>query len=199
MASGGRRNVGIGLRAPHVAPLLAERPALDFLEVHSENCFADGGAALGMLDRVRERWPISLHGVGLGLGSAIGLDPWHLDRLARLVDRVAPVRVSDHACFGRASGPGGAVHAADLLPIGFNETTLALTASNVARVQERIGRPILVENLAESLSFEDDTMAEAGFFAALCKVTGCGVLLDLNNLMVRALNAGATDPLAACL
>ena len=192
--------VGIGLRHPHYAALFETAPALGFVEVHSENFFADGGAALAVLHQARERYPVSLHGVGLALGSAAGLDPWHLDRLRRLVQRIEPERVSDHACFARAAPSPGAsvVHANDLLPIAFTEASLAIMASNVMQAQERIGRPMLVENLSSYVSFADDTMTEPEFFAQLCRRSGCGMLLDVNNLMVNALNAGAADPLAAC-
>ena len=192
--------VGIGLRHAHYSALFETVPALGFVEVHSENFFADGGAALAVLHRARERYPVSLHGVGLALGSAAGLDPWHLDRLARLVQRVEPARVSDHACFARTSPAPGApvVHANDLLPIAFTEASLGVLASNVTRAQERIGRPLLVENLSSYVSFADDTLTEPEFFAQLCRRSGCGMLLDVNNLMVNALNAGAADPLAAC-
>ncbi len=193
-------HVGIGLRQPHYAALLEAAPPLAFVEVHSENFFADGGAALAVLRRARERYAVSLHGVGLGLGSAAGLDPWHLDRLARLVQGVEPARVSDHACFARAPRtPGGpVVHANDLLPIAFTDAALALMAANVSQVQERLGRRMLVENLSSYVSFADDSMSEPEFFAQLCRRSGCGMLLDVNNLMVNALNAGAADPLAAC-
>lgn len=191
---------GIGLRRPHYAALLETAPALAFVEVHSENFFADGGAALAVLQQARERYPVSLHGVGLALGSAAGLDPWHLDRLARLVRRIEPARVSDHACFAR--GPlvnGGAiVHANDLLPLAFTDAALAIIVANVSQVQERIGRPMLVENLSAYVSFADDSMSEPEFFAQLCRRSGCGMLLDVNNLMVNALNAGVDDPLAVC-
>ena len=191
---------GIGLRQPHYAELFGAPPPLGFVEVHSENFFADGGAALAVLHQARELYPVSLHGVGLALGSAAGLDPWHLDRLARLVDRIDPVRVSDHSCFARAAlSPGQAVsHANDLLPIAFTDAALAIMADNVSIVQERLCRPMLVENLSSYVSFADDSMSEPEYFAQLCRRTGCGMLLDVNNLMVNALNAGATDPLAAC-
>jgi len=191
-------NVGIGLRQPHYAPLLETSPALGFVEVHSENFFADGGAALAVLRQARERYPVSLHGVGLGLGSAAGLDSWHLDRLALLVQRIDPVRVSDHACFARAAPAGTVVHANDLLPIAFTEASLDLMVAHVMQVQERLGRSMLVENLSSYVSFSDDAMSEPEFFAQLCRRSGCGMLLDVNNLMVNALNAGAPDPVAMC-
>lgn len=185
-------HTGIGLRQPHYAQLLAQRPVLGFVEVHSENFFADGGAALQVLHAARERWPVSLHGVGLALGSAAGLDPWHLDRLAALVSRIDPVRVSDHASFARAPRRHGGpvVHAADLLPVAFTDASLALIVANVQRVQDRLKRPILVENLSAYLHWVDDRIAEPEFFNALARRTGCGLLLDVNNLVVNALNEG---------
>lgn len=193
---------GIGLRQPHYAQVLADRPALAFVEVHSENFFAEGGAALAVLDEARTLYPVSLHGVGLSLGAAAGLDPWHLDRLARLAQRVQPVRVSDHAAFARAPArPGGPVlHANDLLPVAFTPQALDIMARNVEQVQQRLGRAILVENLSAYLRFDDALqMPEAEFLTALARRSGCGLLLDVNNLMVNALNAQAADPLAACL
>lgn len=187
--------VGIGLRQPHYAEWAERRPALGFVEVHSENFFADGGAALAVLHGVRATHEVSLHGVGLALGSAAGLDSWHLDRLARLVDRIDPVRVSDHACFAR--GPvappgrdGEPLHAADLLPIAFTPGSLDILCANVGRVQERLGRSILVENLSAYLSVDAaDAMAEPEFLATLARRSGCRLLLDLNNLVVNAINA----------
>ena len=190
--------MGIGLRRPHYAELLNTAPPLGFVEVHSENFFADGGAALAVLHQARALYPVSLHGVGLGLGSAAGLDPWHLDRLARLVERIEPVRVSDHACFARAALAGGVTHANDLLPIAFTDDSLALMATHVSQVQDRLRRTLLVENLSSYVSFADDAMSEAEFFVQLCRRTGCGMLLDVNNIMVNALNARAADPLAVC-
>ena len=193
------QRVGIGLRQPHYAELLETRPALGFVEVHSENFFADGGAALAVLREAREIWPVSLHGVGLSLGSACGLDPWHLDRLARLVERIEPVRVSDHASFARAPRRDGTVsHLNDLLPIAFTEASLELMSANVSQVQERLRRPILVENLSAYLRWADDTLAEPAFFNALARRSGCGLLLDVNNLVVNALNAGVEPVRAAC-
>jgi uncharacterized protein len=196
----GQPGAGIGLRQPHYADLFGAPPPLGFVEVHSENFFADGGAALALLHQARALYPVSLHGVGLALGSAAGLDPWHLDRLERLVQRIEPARVSDHSCFARAAlRPGGpVVHASDLLPIAFTDETLAIMVGNVMQVQERLRRPMLVENLSAYVSFADDAMSEPDFFAQLCRRAGCGMLLDVNNLMVNALNAGANDAVAAC-
>ncbi len=183
-------HTGIGLRQPHYAALLAEPPPLAFVEVHSENFFAEGGAALAVLQAAREHWPVSLHGVGLSLGSAAGLDAEHLARLAALVQRVQPVRVSDHASFARATRRHGGplVHAADLLPVAFTEASLAIMAANVQQVQDRLRRPILVENLSAYLHWTDDAIAEPEFFNRLTRATGCGLLLDVNNLVVNALN-----------
>lgn len=200
MDPGDAGGVGIGLRPPHGDALLRQRPALGFVEVHSENYFADGGAALALLHAARACWPLSLHGVGLSLGAAAGLDDWHLERLARLVERIEPVRVSDHAAFARAPLRGGAavVHANDLLPLAFTEAALDILVANVQRVQERLRRPILVENLSAYLHWADDALAEPEFFNLLARRSGCGLLLDLNNLVVNALNEGVDAVAAAC-
>lgn len=193
------RHVGIGLRHPHHAALLEAPPALPFVEVHSENFFGDGGAALAVLHEARSHWDVSLHGVGLSLGSAAGLDPWHLDRLAALVERIEPVRVSDHASFARAPRRAGGplLHAADLLPVAFTPAALDILVRNVQQVQDRLKRPILVENLSAYLHWADDTLAEPAFFNELCARSGCGLLLDLNNLVVNALNDGRDEAAAA--
>jgi uncharacterized protein (UPF0276 family) len=192
---------GVGWRHAHERALLEGRPALPFIEVHSENFFADGGAALALLTQARQHYAVSLHGVGLALGSAIGVDEWHLDRLAALVQRVEPVRVSDHASFARAPRQAGAapVHGSDLLPIAFTRASLDLMVTNVQRVQERLQRPIGVENLSAYLAWADDALAPAEFLNALAERSGCWLLLDVNNLVVNALNDAATDPVeSAC-
>jgi uncharacterized protein (UPF0276 family) len=190
---------GIGLRQPHYAQLLDTRPPLAFVEVHSENFFGDGGAALAVLHEAREHYPVSLHGVGLSLGSAAGLDPWHLDRLARLAERIEPERVSDHASFARAPKQAGGpvLHANDLLPLAFTQASLDIMVRNVTQVQERLRRPILVENLSAYLAWADQDMSEPEFFNALVRRSGCGLLLDVNNLVVNALNERAGDAVAS--
>jgi len=190
---------GIGWRHAHERDLLEARPPLPFIEVHSENFFADGGAPLALLAAAREHYPVSLHGVGLALGSAVGLDAWHLDRLAALVQRIEPLRVSDHASFARVQRQGGGapLHASDLLPIAFTRASLDLMAANVQRVQDRLGRPIGVENLSAYLAWADDSIAQAQFFDELARRTGCWLLLDVNNLVVNALNDRQADPVAS--
>ena len=181
--------LGIGWRQPHYAGLLQTRPALDFIEVHSENFFAPGGAARAVLRQARDHYPVSLHGVGLSLGSAAGVDDWHLDQLARLVHEIDPVRVSDHASFARGHITSGPVHAADLLPVPFTHEALAVMCANVQRVQERLKRPIAVENLSAYLDWADADLHEAEFLATLAQRTGCSLLVDVNNLYVNAQNA----------
>ena len=203
-------NIGIGWRHPHYQALLERQPALDFLEVHSENFFGTGGAALAVLREGRAHYPISLHGVGLALGSAVGLDDWHLDQLARLVAQIDPIRVSDHASFARGhlsnhlgnitqnttqNDQATLVHGADLLPIPFNQEALDVMAANVQRVQDRLKRPIAVENLSAYLTFAGSEMPEPDFLNQLAQRTGCQLLVDVNNIYVNALNDALNDQL----
>jgi uncharacterized protein (UPF0276 family) len=181
---------GIGLRQPHYREVFERLPELAFLEVHSENFFLDGGASMHALERARAAYPISLHGVGLSLGSADRLAEDHLAKLKRLVDRVEPALVSEHLCWG---GVGG-VHFNDLLPLPHTRETLALLEGRVDRVQTALKRPILVENLSAYVEFHDSDMTETAFLAELARRTGCGLLLDINNLYVNATNFGF-DPI----
>ena len=181
---------GIGLRQPHYREVFERLPDLAFLEVHSENFFLEGGAAMHALERARAAYPISLHGVGLSLGSADRLADDHLAKLKRLVDRVEPALVSEHLCWGAIGG----VHFNDLLPLPHTGATLALLADRVDRVQATLKRRILVENLSAYVEFRDSDMTETAFLAELARRTGCGLLLDLNNLYVNAVNFGF-DPI----
>ncbi len=194
-----RPRFGVGLRHPHYTDFAEAGSLPDFVEVHSENFFAPGGASRALIDSVRARCDVSLHGVGLGLGSAAGVDTEHLARLAALVARVEPLRVSDHACFARAPLPGQTVpvHGADLLPLAFTPASLDILCDNIGRVQDALRQPILIENLSAYWAFDDDCIAEPEFLAALCQRAGCGLLLDLNNLVVNATNAGEADVVAA--
>ena len=208
-------NIGIGWRHPHYKELLESKPALDFLEVHSENFFGAGGAALAVLREGRANYPISLHGVGLALGSAVGLDGWHLDQLAALVAHIDPVRVSDHACFARgrlneqnlSQNTNQTIHAADLLPIPFSNAALDVMCTNVQQVQDRLKRSFAVENLSAYVTFEGSEMPETAFLNTLALRTGCQLLVDVNNIYVNALNdqinaklnGQSVDPLAQCM
>ncbi len=195
--------VGIGWRHPHYSELLETLPSLAFLEVHSENFFGNGGAALAVLEQGRAHYPVSLHGVGLGLGSVAGVDPRHLEQLAMLVARIEPCLVSDHACFTHGMLPGQAttVHAGDLLPLPFSRAALDVLCRNVQVVQDRLRRPLLVENLSAYVQCPGNEMTEAEFLHELARRSGCRLLLDINNLYVNARNAAwrgeLPDPQAA--
>ena len=182
--------VGIGLRAPHVAQVRADRPACPWLEVHSENYFVDGGPALAALHAIRADYPISLHGVGMSLGSADALDIGHLARLKRLAARIEPAAISEHLCWSRIDGR----HLNDLLPLPFTGEALDHVCAHVEQVQDALARPLLVENVSAYLRFADDAMAEWEFVAAVARRTGCKLLFDVNNVYVNAINHGF-DPL----
>jgi uncharacterized protein (UPF0276 family) len=183
--------VGIGLRQPHYREVFERRPSLGFIEVHSENFFLDGGASMHTLERARAAYPISLHGVGLSLGSADTLAEQHLAKLQRLVERVEPDLVSEHLSWGSVDGR----HFNDLLPMPWTHEALALLSARVDRVQSVLKRSILIENVSAYVAYDDGHMSETEFLADLARRTGCGVLLDLNNLYVNAVNFGL-DPLA---
>jgi uncharacterized protein (UPF0276 family) len=183
-------DAGIGLRAQHHLPLLAERPRVGWLEAHSENYFAEGGAQRHFLERLREHYPVALHGVGLSLGSVDPLDGEHLARLAALVRVVEPALVSEHASWGSFAG----VHYNDLFPLPGTEEALRHLASRVRQVQDVLGRRILIENVSSYLQFEGGALPEWEFLAGLVAESGCGLLLDVNNVYVSACNHGF-DPL----
>ena len=183
--------VGIGLRQPHYREVFERAPALGFLEVHSENFFLDGGASMHALERARAMYPISLHGVGLSLGSADTLGQQHLAKLKRLVDRIEPTLVSEHLSWGGL----GARHFNDLLPLPHTRETLALLTERVDRVQSTLKRSILIENVSAYVEYRDRDMSETALLDELARRTGCGILFDVNNLYVNAVNFGF-DPIA---
>jgi len=168
-----------------VSELLTRRPAVPWLEVHPEN-FMSGGTACASLEAVRRDYPVSLHGVGLSLGTADELDRRHLDRLRSLVDRTQPCLVSEHLSW---STTGGA-YLNHLLPLPYTEESLAVVAEHVVQAQEALGRRMLIENPSSYLRFRHSSMGEAEFLAALSRRTGCGILCDVNNLHVSACNVG---------
>ena len=176
---------GIGLRFPHHRAVLEERPAVAWLEVHAEN-YMGGGKPIMYLDAIRRDYPLSLHGVGLSLGSAEGLNERHLVRLRDLAQRVEPGLVSEHLSW---SATGGA-HFADLLPLPFTEEALSIVCRNVEAAQESLGRRILVENASSYLRYRHSPIPEWEFVAGLAERTGCGILCDVNNVFVSACNHG---------
>src|SRR5919205_1196332 len=184
------RPAGIGFRTPHFAELAAARPALGFLEVHPEN-YLGGGERPRQLTTLRRDYRVSLHGVGLSLGSAEALDGRHLDRLADLADRIAPCLVSEHLSWSGLPG----LYLNDLVPLPLTEEALLAACRNVQRVQERLKRRILVENVSAYLRYAHSTIPEPELMAELARRTGCGILLDVNNVVVSCHNVGG-DPFA---
>jgi uncharacterized protein (UPF0276 family) len=177
---------GIGLRAPHVNEVVAQRPDVPFFEVHSENYYLDGGPALAALGRIRADYPLSLHGVGMSLGSADPLDRLHVEKLRTLIARIEPALVSEHLCWSGVAGR----HLNDLLPLPYTDEALALACTRVSELQERLGREVAIENISSYLTFADSTITEWDFVAALARRTGCKLLLDVNNIYVNATNHG---------
>jgi uncharacterized protein len=186
------RGVGIGLRVPHYRRMLEQRPAVGWLEVHTENYLARSGWDWHVLQALRRDYPLSLHGVGLGLGSAQGFSEDHLQRVRELAAAIGPSLVSEHLSWGALRDR----QLNDLLPLRLDGAALALVAARVERMQEVLKRRILVENVSTYLRFAGDAMSEAEFLAALARRTGCGILLDVNNLYVNQCNHGE-DALAA--
>ncbi len=177
---------GIGLRTRHFAPFLEERPPVDWVEVVTENFMAGGGRPLAVLEKVRRDMPVVLHGVSLSIGSIDPLSESYLDDLALLVRRVEPALVSDHLCWG--SHRGRYLH--DLLPLPYTAESLDHVAGRVASVQERLGRRLVLENPSSYVAFRESTLSEWEFLSALSHRTGCGILLDVNNVYVSARNLG---------
>jgi len=176
---------GIGLRARHVADVLARRPVVGWLEVHAEN-YMGGGPIVRTLDRLRCDYPLSLHGVGLSLGSAEGLERSHLELFARLVERLQPALVSEHLSWSTTGG----VYLNHLLPLPYTDEALDVVAENVARAQDRLGRRLLIENPSGYLRFRGTSIPEPEFLNILARRTGCGLLCDVNNVYVTCANLG---------
>jgi uncharacterized protein (UPF0276 family) len=181
---------GVGLRFTHHREVIARRPGVAWFEVHTENYFG-GGAALAALEAVRRDYPVALHGTGLSLGSADGLDRAHVGRLAALAARIEPGIVSEHLAWSTIEGR----YFGDLLPLPLTEESLDVVCANVDEAQEALRRPILLENPSTYLRFTHSTIAECEFLAAVAARTGCGILCDVNNVYVSACNHGF-DPLA---
>lgn len=177
---------GVGLRTPHYRQFLDAPVAIDWLEVHTENFFGEGGFDLHVLEQLAPDYPFSFHGVGLGLGSAAGISETHLSQLKKLVQRFQPALVSEHLCWGSISGR----HLNDLLPLTLSEEALSLMCARVLQSQDVLQRQILIENVSAYVRYRDDAMSEAEFLVQLSERTGCGILLDVNNLYVNQCNHG---------
>ncbi len=177
---------GIGLRTKHFPEVLAGEAAPDWFEAISENFMIRGGRPLAVLDRARAIAPVVLHGVSLSLGSTDPLNLAYLDELRTLIARVEPAWVSDHLCWGSAGGH----YAHDLLPLPFTDEALDHVVARVVAVQERLGRRILIENVSSYLTYTHTTMSEWEFLGAVAERADCGILLDVNNVYVSAVNHG---------
>ena len=177
--------IGIGLRGPHVAAIEMTRPGLGFLEVHAEN-YVTPGPHRDRLLRLRRDYALSLHGVGLSLGSAEGIDRAHLQRLADLVAQTGPMLVSEHLSWSTVDG----TYLNDLLPLPYTEESLRIVARNIDAAQEALDRRILIENPSRYLRFRHSTIPEPAFLSELVRRTGCGILCDVNNIYVSSANLG---------
>jgi uncharacterized protein (UPF0276 family) len=186
---------GIGFKPQHFDAILAGEQPIGFVEVHAENYMGAGGPPHAMLRQLRERYALSIHGVGLSIGSAAPLDLDHLARLKALCDRYEPESFSEHLAWSSH----GEVYLNDLLPLPYMPETLDHIASHIDQVQETLGREMLLENPSTYLQFAESTIAEAEFLTEIARRTGCGLLLDVNNVFVQAKNHGtlAEDYLAA--
>src|SRR3954470_6434762 len=177
---------GIGLRSKHYERFLAGAPAVGWIEAISENFIGVGGRPLAVLEKVRRDFPVVLHGVSLSIGSVDPLDRKHLAGLRELADRIQPAYVSDHLCWGTHRGR----YLHDLMPLPYTEEALAHVVERVVRVQEALGRQILLENVSSYVAFRSSTMPEWEFLSEVARRADCGILLDVNNIYVSARNHG---------
>jgi uncharacterized protein (UPF0276 family) len=177
---------GIGLRSKHYGRFLEERPCVGWIEAISENFIGVGGRPLAVLEKVRRDFPVVLHGVSLSIGSVDPLDARYLSGLRALADRIEPAYVSDHLCWGTHRGR----YLHDLLPLPYTEEAIAHVASRIQRVQDALGRQILLENVSSYVAFRGSTMTEWEFLARVAERADCGIVLDVNNVYVSARNHG---------
>lgn len=182
---------GLGLKPQHYAQIIADKPALGFFEVHAENYMGEGGPPHRYLSAICENYPLSLHGVGLSIGGEQPLDRDHLDRLRALVERYQPASFSEHLAW--SSHDEGYLN--DLLPVPYTSQTLDRVVAHVDQVQQALGRRMLLENPSTYVLFEESTIDEVDFLDGIARRTGCGLLLDVNNVMVSAVNH-RLDPIA---
>ncbi|CZF82492.1 hypothetical protein GCE9029_03263 [Grimontia celer] len=177
---------GLGLRTQHYNDFLNARQPVDWLEVISDNFMVNGGKPLAILDRIRADYPMTMHGVSMSIGSVNGLDEDYLKRLKALEQRIEPMWVSDHLCWGGVHGRK--LH--DLMPLPFTQEALDVVARNIHHAQDVLKRPLVVENVSSYVEFKDSEMTEWEFLSEICNATGCQLLLDINNIYVSAFNHG---------
>jgi uncharacterized protein (UPF0276 family) len=182
---------GVGYKAQHFSDILKDSGPVKWLEIHAENYMGAGGRPLAQLRHLADRFPISVHGVGLSIGGETPLDPDHLARLKHLVGWVSPARFSEHLAWSTHD----AEFLNDLLPLPYTETTLARVADHIDQVQDTVGRQMLLENPSTYLAFAETEMSEIDFLTEIARRTGCGLLLDVNNVFVSGINQ-QTDPYA---
>ncbi|PRC95229.1 DUF692 domain-containing protein [Solimicrobium silvestre] len=185
---------GVGLRTQHYRDFLRQRPNIDWLEVHSENYFGVG-VDLDVLETLRRDYPISLHGVGLGIGSAQGYSSEHVRKIKSLAQRIQPALISEHLCWASVAGR----HLNDLLPLPLIHSALDLICERVEHLQDTLQQRILLENVSTYVRFACDEMSETEFLSRLVQRTGCGILLDINNLYVNQVNHGESAQQALTL
>jgi uncharacterized protein (UPF0276 family) len=178
--------IGIGLREPHLEEVLETSPHIGWFEVHSENFFYPAGTALDQLIQIRDKYPISLHGVGLSLGSSEGIDEAHLEKIGELEAKIDPFLVSEHLSWGRVGG----INMHDLLPVPYTREVLEIFKHNINKTQEFLGREILIENASSYIEYKSSEFGEVEFLAELCRQTGAKILLDVNNIFVSCSNHG---------
>lgn len=185
------RRAGLGLKPQHFGEILETRPDIGFFEIHAENYLVAGGLYHHFLGRIREHYPLSIHGVGLSIGAEQPLDEAHLDRLAELLERYQPEAFSEHLAWSSH----GEWFLNDLLPLPYDEASLARVCTHIDRVQEHLKRRMLLENPATYVEFASSTFEETEFIGEVVRRTGCGLLLDVNNAYVSCINHGR-DPAA---
>lgn len=178
--------VGVGLKAAHAEDIFSNPRRVDFFEIHAENYMGDGGPPHRLLERIRLDYPLSIHGVGLSIGGAAQLDRAHLCRLKHLIDRYRPALFSEHLAWSSHEE----VFLNDLLPLPYNETSLATVCAHVDEVQDALGTRMLLENPSTYVAFADSTMSEVEFLRLVARRTGCGLLLDVSNVVVSSVNQG---------
>jgi uncharacterized protein len=178
--------IGIGLRSQHLRQFVSEKPDIGWVEVHSENFYTLGGPDFDCLLEVRKNYPISLHGIGMSLGSHDGVDEQHLSQVKKLIDIIDPFLVSDHLSWNTTSDN----FLPDLLPTPFNTKALDVFARNISAIQDKLGRELLLENPSTYFEFNDSTMSEPEFLNKLTKKTGAKIILDVNNIYISGLNNG---------